>query len=84
MAITSWACAHSASPHGDQDLVGGDQLHRSKAVDDEFDRHLGGVHRCSTPAVNSPHAAQNRGDIVETTTGTSTVPPGPSTVGSPR
>jgi hypothetical protein len=80
MAVTSLALSDSSSPDGDEHLVGGGEFHRAETIEDELDRDLGVVHRCSQPAVNSPHAAGFRWDIVKATTCTSTVAPDVSAV----
>jgi hypothetical protein len=84
MAITSLASSHGASPDRDEHLVGGGEFHRAETIEDELDRDLGMVHRCSQPAAGSPHAAGFRWDIVEATTCTSTVAPDTSAVSGPR
>jgi hypothetical protein len=84
MAITSLASSDGASPDGDQHLIGGGELHRRQTIEDELDRDLQMVHRCSMPAAGSPHAAGFRWDIVKATTCTSTVAPDTSDVCDPR
>jgi len=53
MAVTSLAWA--ASPQGDEDLVGGGEFRRAETVEDERERDLGVVHRCSQSMVAAPH-----------------------------
>ncbi|MFC5670572.1 hypothetical protein [Streptomyces incanus] len=83
MAITSLAWTNSASPHGDQDLVGGGELHRAQPVEGELDRDLWAVHRCPQPVADSPHPARCRWDTVEATTRPATIAPGRSAVCDP-
>jgi hypothetical protein len=58
MAVTSLASSDGASPVGDENLVGGGQFHRAQTIENELDRDLKAVHRCSTPAAGSPHTAR--------------------------
>src|SRR5438552_4383412 len=57
MAVTSLASSDGASPVGDENLVGGGEFHCAQTIEDELDRDLEVVHRCSMPAADSPHAA---------------------------
>src|SRR5579875_840444 len=84
MAITPLALPDSTAPHGDQDLVGGGELHRAQPVEDELDRDIGVVHRSPQPGVSSPHTARRRRDIIEATTCPATVAPHRSAICGPR